>query len=529
MRYSQLNYVVCPRCHEELTPVTLTERPCSTAPVGLAPCARVPVAGALVGPVPAWKEPTALGAALKSLACEAAPPERNYEVVVDTGLLTCAGCGAWFPVIGCVPELLSDHLRNWARDREWLAQVADRLPGSLMALWSRFAPSRPETDAGAHHKLAEIGLPAKIEDPAFWGPGYASPFNVGDAQHTWHLIRNFAVAEPLLELAQWETVLDVGCGFAWTTEWMLKSGYEPIGIDICRTYLEIGLERIGANRPHLLVADAERLPIRSSAVRAVLGFEAFHHVPDRSAAMREFGRVLADGCPVVLVEPGGAHEHAAVSVEAMEKYGTLEKGMEHADVEAYAKGSGLTECVQHHMLRAASARPGQHVQSRNAARLVANEVYTLRKGRRVKPSRIARLRRRLAPRLQRALGLLWRTGAEIRMSLDSPAAGATVAGAVLVTGWALDPQAPTDTGISAVHVWARRRDVEAAEPVFLGAATLGESRPDVAAAFGWRFNRSGYRLQAPGLGAGRYELTVHALSRRTNRWDDARRVVIDCV
>ena len=68
------------------------------------------------------------------------------------------------------------------------------------------------------------------------------------------------LAQPLLELEQWQAVLDVGSGYSWTTEWLLRSGHEAIGIDLCRAYLEIGLARVGPNRPHLLIADAEHLP-----------------------------------------------------------------------------------------------------------------------------------------------------------------------------------------------------------------------------------------------------------------------------
>jgi len=380
MRYSQLNYVVCPRCHGDLTSVTLLERPCEVSPVGLAPFDRVPAAGAVVGPVPRWTQREPLADILESLSGPPAAPERNYRVVVETGLLACAECGAWYPVIGCIPELLPDHLRDWSRDREWLESVSRGVPGELLRAWRDFQAEPAGTDSGAHYKLAEIGLPSKIEDPGFWGPGYASPFNVWTAEHTWHLVRNFVVAEPLLELSQWQVVLDLGSGFSWTTEWFLRSGYESIGMDICRTYLEIALARIGPNRPHLLVGDAEHLPIRSGSVRAVLAFEAFHHIPDRAAAMREVSRVLADRCPLVLVEPGSAHEHAAVSVDAMRKYGTLEKGMDLPDVETYARGSGLIECRQHHVVRSVAPLDTQVQLGRDATSLVANQIYTLRKG-----------------------------------------------------------------------------------------------------------------------------------------------------
>ena len=359
--------------------MVVSEAACRVAPVGFRPFDRVSPAGAVVGPVPVAARQTPLSEALARLASSPAPPERNYEVVVETGVLTCGGCGAWYPIIACIPEILSDHLRDHARDRQWLDGVAAALPPELVALWRGFEPQqRASPDAGAHHKLAEIALPTKITDDGFWGPGYASPFNLWTPDHTWHLIRNFVLAEPLLELSRGDVVLDVGSGYSWTTEWFLRSGYEPIGMDICRAYLEIGIARVALNRPHLLVGDAECLPIRDASVQAVLGFEAFHHIPNRPVAMREFSRVLQDGHPVVLVEPGGAHEHAAISVEVMQKYGTLEKGMDLADVVGYAAGSDLGECRQHTMQRTTVAL--EPTAPAPPVALTANNVFTLRKG-----------------------------------------------------------------------------------------------------------------------------------------------------
>ena len=133
-------------------------------------------------------------------------------------------------------------------------------------------------------------------------------------------------------------LLDSGCGYAWTTEWLYKAGVEAIGVDICRTYLDIGIERMGSNRPHLVVADVENLPIRSSSIEAVLAFESAHHIPDRRKAMAGFSRILKPAGRIVLAEPGAAHEHAQVSVDVMNKYGILEKGMELEDVQDYVGG-----------------------------------------------------------------------------------------------------------------------------------------------------------------------------------------------
>jgi ubiquinone/menaquinone biosynthesis C-methylase UbiE/uncharacterized protein YbaR (Trm112 family) len=379
MRYSLLNFAVCPRCHGDLVPIVFGEQPLPVADTGQAKSDRVPPPGALVGPVPVWTTSTSLTAALTSLAAAPAPDTRGLEVVLEEGLLVCGGCGAWFPVRKCLPELLSDHLRDWARDRAWLDTQAGRLPEALLGALRAFTPaSAAAADGGAHHKLAEISLPSKIDDPHFFGPGYVSPFNIWTPEHTWHLIRNFAVAEPLLETTRNQVVLDAGAGYAWTTEWMLRGGYEPIGIDIVREYLDIAIARAGANRPHLVVGDTEHLPIRDRVVHAVIAFEAFHHIPDRPAAMREFARVLHDGKPVVLVEPGAAHEHAAVSQDVMQKYGTLEKGMELHEVAEYIAGSALTDPLQHTMERNGFT-PGRFAERRPGGPIIANLVFTARR------------------------------------------------------------------------------------------------------------------------------------------------------
>jgi sugar lactone lactonase YvrE len=105
----------------------------------------------------------------------------------------------------------------------------------------------------------------------------------------------------------------------------------------------------------------------------------------------------------------------------------------------------------------------------------------------------------------------------------------------VMEGWALDPHAETGTGIGAVHVWARRKmSSEAISPaypeiaselIFLGTADLGVTRPDVAAAHGARFPKAGFSFQGA-LGEGEWEITAFIWNIRTQRFEDARSVVV---
>jgi ubiquinone/menaquinone biosynthesis C-methylase UbiE len=142
-----------------------------------------------------------------------------------------------------------------------------------------------------------------------------------------------------MKLSQGCCVLDAGCGYSWTTEWMMKMGLRPVGLEVSRIYLDIGRKRMGPNsQPHLIVGDTENLPFQDGVFQTVLGFDAFHHIPNRAVAMRQFCRVLKEGGRVVLVEPGANQETTPAAIEAMARFGTMEVGMELKDVQAYIDG-----------------------------------------------------------------------------------------------------------------------------------------------------------------------------------------------
>jgi len=282
------------------------------------------------------------------------------------GLLACGDCGRWYPLENYIPELLPDHLRDWRRDLVWLqdheTRIGSDLRQRLQSCSEAFMNDLSDIqDTGSHYKNSEIHIDKKVDGADFFGPGYYSPFYFYDVDFTLHQLRRFANVAPLLELQKGHVVLDMGVGYAWTTEWLMKIGVEPIGIDICRTYMDVGIKRMGAKRPHLVVGDVEFLPIRDQAVDAVLCYDAFHHVPDRKKAMACFFAALKPMGKVVLAEPNGRHEHAEISKQVMKKYGILEKGMELEDIRNYCEDLGPTEAEQHFILKVTSHELGATV------------------------------------------------------------------------------------------------------------------------------------------------------------------------
>ena len=108
------------------------------------------------------------------------------------------------------------------------------------------------------------------------------------------------------------------------------------------------------------------------------------------------------------------------------------------------------------------------------------------------------------------------------VTLDSPKPGP--AGQPLhVQGWAIDGGSPMGTGVQKVHVYAIP---QVGPAVFLGEATYGVGRDDVAAIYGSRFSGSGFQLTAPMLPAGNYTIVAYALRTLSGAFDSTAAVTI---
>jgi glucose/arabinose dehydrogenase len=93
--------------------------------------------------------------------------------------------------------------------------------------------------------------------------------------------------------------------------------------------------------------------------------------------------------------------------------------------------------------------------------------------------------------------------------IDVPVNGSEVSSPFILGGWAIDPAAPTGTGIATIHVWAFPQG--GGGPVFLGVPNYGD-RPDVTALFGAQFYGAGYGLAIGSLPAGTWDVLVFAMS-----------------
>ncbi|HEX3605320.1 MAG TPA: methyltransferase domain-containing protein [Candidatus Dormibacteraeota bacterium] len=94
-------------------------------------------------------------------------------------------------------------------------------------------------------------------------------------------------------------VLDVGCGTGILATLVRQRSRDTrvVGCDLSLGMLRRAAERV---RGTWLQADALRLPLRDGVLDAVVSTQAFHFIPDRPAALREFHRVLEPGGLLVI-------------------------------------------------------------------------------------------------------------------------------------------------------------------------------------------------------------------------------------
>jgi hypothetical protein len=126
-----------------------------------------------------------------------------------------------------------------------------------------------------------------------------------------------------------------------------------------------------------------------------------------------------------------------------------------------------------------------------------------------------------APRVERATGAAKRGGLlGPQVVVDAPRSQQDVPQPFVVSGWAADLGAREGTGVATIHAWAY--PLAGGPPVFLGAATYGVQRPDVAATHGDQFAATGFSLPVQGLVDGNYDLAVFAWDIETGNFGPPR-------
>lgn len=168
--------------------------------------------------------------------------------------------------------------------------------------------------------------------------------NIADAIH---IHRNLALVLQAADLFKGADVLDFGCATGWLSLSLASLGCHAIGVDIAPSAIALanqwkdrqGVRPGGAAR--FAVYQGQRLPLDDASVDRVVCFDAFHHVRDQAATLREFARVLRPGGRVAMLEPGPNHSRTPQSQMEMSLYKVIENDVDMQLVAAAAQSAGL--------------------------------------------------------------------------------------------------------------------------------------------------------------------------------------------
>lgn len=265
------------------------------------------------------------GAGLASVALERDPCGR-----IRTGVLGCAGCGAWFPVIGRVADLVPDALREPGRDAVFLAahgEAADRalrdvVPGPALRpvraersprdravlddanYWGAFMQRHWDIGdraifdirtAGTHPTYWTVGI-LETDDRDSWQRFGLLPDRLGRRVFPW-LGREFA--------GRWG--IDIGCGGGQFGLEAARQGVLMVGTDPSWNNLRLGAEYAESQGVAIDFAriDSGAPPFKNRSFDLMIAMDSLHHIPGLAEAFPRLEALVADGGQVAAFEHVG--------------------------------------------------------------------------------------------------------------------------------------------------------------------------------------------------------------------------------
>ena len=162
------------------------------------------------------------------------------------------------------------------------------------------------------------------------------------------LIHDFALVLQTFRPTPDDRILDLGAGACWASDWLERLNLNVVSLDLSIDMLRVGQQRMRRGRGAPLVnGDMEHLPFADGSFTKAMCLNAFHHLPDRDAALAEIRRVLTPYGRLIFCEPGVAHSQMPESVAAMRDFGVLERDVAIAEVMEGCRRAGFADVRLH--------------------------------------------------------------------------------------------------------------------------------------------------------------------------------------
>lgn len=198
------------------------------------------------------------------------------ENEIKNGVLICAKCKRWYPIVDYIPELFPVYLISHKKHNEFreLYKKCIELPQPI----SVNKKSINEEQIGFYDIDSENYQELVLEN-AFWKA------NDRNTIHKW-----------IIELSNNDNVLDIGCGSGRCTVPIAHKVNSVIGIDISSGMLKQARKKAikegNISRIDYIQADAENLPFKTGLFDYCNMFGILHHVESIESVINETYRVL---------------------------------------------------------------------------------------------------------------------------------------------------------------------------------------------------------------------------------------------
>ncbi len=173
---------------------------------------------------------------------------------------------------------------------------------------------------------------------------------LASVQEVPHVLTRFSTLLQGLRLGPNMTVLDFGAGPGWGSHYLAQLGCQVIVLDVSRTALRIANERFqrqppfgNVPGPRFLVFDGHRIDLPDASVDRIFCHDAFHHVPNPGAILRELARVLVSGGIAGFAEPGPDHSRNPTSQAEMRNFKVVENDIRIEEIWKQAQDVGFTD------------------------------------------------------------------------------------------------------------------------------------------------------------------------------------------
>jgi len=225
------------------------------------------------------------------------------------------------------------------------AEAPDKLSGNGNSARPKPAGRLAKIE-GLDYKRAAVEYPSMLDaernyylrTKPFYNLANKPSKHTGDGmdEETHRHFTDFANMAVTLALPAGATILDVGCGSGWLSEYFARLGYDVTGMDISDDLIQMARERVERTpynvdhetplRCRFLTHDVETAPL-AEKFDAVICYDSLHHFVDEHAVMRHLSAMVSRNGLLFILEGDKPEEGSATEEElvgVMREFATLE-------------------------------------------------------------------------------------------------------------------------------------------------------------------------------------------------------------